>query len=262
MTAIPAPSVTSPISRPRRLIFSALAALLAVFTGVVMGGVFALVGTFTATGEEVIHQVHALHWGALMVVLTAVPLVVLAVRPTVAAAQQVAIVIGSFVVAALVARMFDPTLVLFPVLIALLFVLHPDRSRLFRDGADADRMSTLLAAAVTAPALWYAWSEIQTHLAAPLSDPHRGPPEAHYVSGAGLTLAIAAVAWLASRRTDGWRVPAWCAGLAMAMTGAVSIWLPDWVSSFGRGWGTAALLWGLAFIAAAEIGVRRDASRR
>jgi hypothetical protein len=115
----------------------------------------------------------------------------------------------------------------------------------------------VLAAAVTLPSLWYAWSEIQVHLAAPLSDPHRGPPEAHYVSGAALALAIAGVAWLASLRTQGWRLPAWCAGLAMAMTGAVSIWLPAWVSSFGVAWGTAALLWGLGFIGAAEHVARR-----
>lgn len=258
MTALPAQPLAPPISRPRRIAFQLLAALLAIVTGVVMGGVFALIGTFTASGEEVIHQVHALHWGALMVVLTAVPLAVLAARASVAAAQQAGIVILSFLVAAGAARMVDPTLILFPVLIALLFVLHPERSRLFRSGAGLDPLLGLLAAAVTLPSLWYAWSEIQTHLAAPLSDPHRGPPEAHYVSGAALTLAIAGVAWLAAQRTDGWRLPAWCAGLAMAMTGAVSIWLPDWVSSFGRIWGPAALAWGVAFVAAAEATARRS----
>jgi hypothetical protein len=68
-----------------------------------------------------------------------------------------------------------------------------------------------------------------------------------------LVLTIAGVAWLVSTRTSGWRLPAWCAGLAMGMTGAVSIWLPGAVSSFDRVWGTAALLWGVAFIVTAEV---------
>ncbi len=261
MTTIPARPALAPISRPRRITFVVLASLLAVFTGVVMGGMAAFVATFTATGAEVIHQIHYLHWGAFMVVLTAVPLAVSAVRPTVAAAQQVAIVIASFVVAAAAARMFDPILVVFPLLIALLLLLHPDRERLSGRGAGFSPSLGVLAAAVSVPALWYAWSEIQVHLAAPLSDPHRGPPEAHYVSGAALLLAIAGVAWLASVRTTGWRLPAWCTGLAMAMTGAASMWLPGWVSSFDRVWGTAALVWGIAFIAVAEGVARREVTR-
>ena len=259
MTTVSAsPSVPTSASRPRRIAFAALSALLAIFTGVVMGGVFALIGTFTATGSEVIHQIHFIHWGALMVVLTAVPLAVLAIRPRVAATQQATIVIASFLLAAGAARMFAPDLVLFPVLIGLLLFLHPRRGELLQRGEGFSVRLGVLAAVVTIPSLWYAWSEIQVHLAAPLSDPHRGPPEAHYVSGAALLIAIAGVAWLAALRTDGWRLPAWCSGLAMAMTGAVSIWLPGWVSSFDRGWGTAALVWGIALIAVAELTARSD----
>jgi hypothetical protein len=251
------------VSRARRVSFVVLAALLAVFTGLIMGGLPALVlGTFDTSPEHIIHQVHALHWGALMGVLMAVPLAWVAIRRTVAPAQQVALVMLSFIVAAGAARMLDPTLAIFVVLIGLLLFLHPRRGELFRTGEGFSAPLGVLAAAVTIPSLWYAWSEIQTHLAAPLSDPHRGPPEAHYVSGAALGIAIVAVAWLVSQRTVGWRLPAWCAGLAMAMTGVVSIWLPGWVSSFGRGWGAAALVWGVAFIAAAEVVARRAAPVR
>jgi hypothetical protein len=257
VTTIPAQPVLPSTSRARRIAFAVLAALLAVLTGLVMGGAAALVQTVTVTGVDRMHQVHYLHWGAFMLVLTAVPLASLAVRPTVAAAQQAAVVVASFVVAAAAAQMFDPSVVLFPVLIGVLLLLHPDRAALLRPGAGLSTVLGLLAAGVTLPSLWYAWSEIQVHLAAPLTDPHRGPPEAHYVSGAALALAIAGVAWLAAIRTQGWRLPAWCAGLAMAMTGAVSLWLPEWVSSFGRVWGAAAVVWGLAFIGAAERLARR-----
>lgn len=252
MTTVPATQAIPAPSRARRISFVVLAALLAAFTGLVMGGLPALVEAVTATGEEVIHQVHSLHWGAYMGVLTAVPLVALAMRPTVAAAQQAATVVAAFVVASLAAAMFDPAIVIFPVLIGLLLILHPQRGELFRRGTRFSPSLGALAAVVTLPSLWYAWSEIQVHLAAPLTDPHRGPPEAHYVTGAALVLAIAGVAWLASLRTAGWRLPAWCTGTAMALTGAVSVWLPDWTSSFGRLWGVAALVWGLTFIAVAQ----------
>ena len=260
MTTIPVPSTPVAVSRPRRIGFTVLAAALALFTGLAMGGVPALVQTFTVTGHDVVHQIHYIHWAAYMGVLTAVPLAWLAFRPSVAAAQQTAVVAVSFVVAATAARMFDPAVVIFPVLIALLLILHPRRGELLRAGTGPRAPLGVLAAAVTIPSLWYGWSEIQVHLAAPLSDPHRGPPEAHYVSSAALVLAIVGVAWLAAQRTDGWRLPAWCAGLAMGMTGAASIWLPGWVSSFNRVWGTAALVWGLSFIAVAEVlSRRRDA---
>lgn len=258
MTVSTADTVLPPVSKARRIGFVILASLLALFTGVAMGGVFALVGTVTATGEEVIHQVHHLHWGAYMVVLTAVPLAALAIRKSVAPAQLAAISVGAFVVASVAGQMFDPAVVIFPALIGLLLFLHPERTRLFAAGEGFNTALGLLAAAVTVPSLWYAWSELQLHLAAPLSDPHRGPPEAHYLTSVALVLAIVGAAWLVSQRTSGWRLPAWCAGLAMAMTGAVSIWLPDWVSSFGVGWGIAAVVWGIAFIAVAEVVARRD----
>jgi hypothetical protein len=261
MTAIPAPSAPVVVSRPRRIGFTVLAALLALFTGLAMGGLAAIVQTFTVTGHDVVHQIHYVHWGAYMGVLTAVPLAGLALRPSVAAAQQTAVVVAAFVVAAGASQTIDPAVVIFPVLIGLLLYLHPRRGELLRPGTGFSAPLGVLAAAVTIPSLWYGWSELQIHLAAPLSDPHRGPPEAHYVSSAALVLAIVGVAWLASQRTSGWRLPAWCAGVAMSMTGAASIWLPGWVSSFGRVWGAAAALWGITFIAVAEVLSRRADAR-
>jgi hypothetical protein len=253
MTTVSASLDPVDTSRSRRIGFLVLAALLALFTGLAMGGIPALVQAFTVTGNEVIHQIHMFHWGAYMGVLVALPLAAMARRPTVAAAQHAAVVVVAFVVATGSARMFDPAVVIFPVLIGLLLFLHPRRAELFRTGAGFSAPLGVLAAGVTVPSLWYGWSEVQVHLAAPLTDPHRGPPEAHYVSSAALVLAIVGVAWLVSLRTSGWRLPAWCAGLAMGITGAVSMWLPGWVSSFGQVWGAAALAWGIAFIAVTEV---------
>ncbi len=257
MTTLSAQPAPVDVSRPRRIGFTVLATLLALFAGVLMGGIPALIQTFTVSGHDVVHQIHYIHWAAFMGVLVAVPLAGLAFRPTVAAAQHAAVVVVAFVAAAAAAQMFDPAAIIFPVLIGLLLYLHPRRRELFRAGDGFSAPLGLLAAAVTIPSLWYGWSEIQAHLAAPLSDPHRGPPEAHYVSSAALVFAIIGVAWLVSARTDDWRLPAWLAGVAMGMTGAASIWLPGWVSSFDRVWGTAALVWGIAFIAVAEIQHRR-----
>lgn len=255
MATLSAPPAV-PVPRARRLGFLALAALLAALTGLAMGGLPALVQAFVVTGEDVVHQVHILHWGVFMGILTAVPLAALARRPSIAPAQQATVVVLAFVVAATVARMVDPAVVVFPVLIGGLLLLHPARNRLLAAGEGLHPGLAVLAAAVTVPGLWYAVAEVRTHLAAPLSDIHRGPPEAHYVTGAALALAIVGLAWLASLRTEGWRLPAWCCGIAMALNGVVSIWLPDWVGSFGRAWGIAAVAWGVAVVIVAERAAR------
>ena len=259
MTSTSTTPKTAPRSRGRQLGFTALAALLALATAIGMGGVFALIGVFTAADEAVIHRIHSLHWGVLMVVLLGAPLAALAVRPRVAPAQQVAVVVAAFVLAALAGMVIDPVLIVFPVLTAALLALHPEGRGVFRGGEGLSPMLATLAAAVSLPSLWYALGQIQIHLAAPLADPHRGPPEHHYIGAAALVLAISGVAWLVALRTPGWRLSAWSVGLATVLNGLGSVLLPDYAGSFGPGWGAAAVVWGVAVISAAVlIGPRRD----
>jgi hypothetical protein len=134
MTTVTTQPALVEVSRPRRIGFIVLATLLALFTGLAMGGIPALVQTFTVTGHDVVHRVHYIHWFAYMGVLVAVPLAALAFRRTVAPAQQAVIAVAAFVVAASAGRMFDPGVVIFPVLIGLLLFLHPRRADIFRGG--------------------------------------------------------------------------------------------------------------------------------
>jgi hypothetical protein len=256
MTGVAAP-VPATTTRSRRIALAVLASLMAGLTGLVMGAVPALVGGFVA-GEQEIHLAHMQHWGALMGVLVAVPLVALAVRPRVAPLQQVAVVVAAFLAVQVAAGILDPAAAVFVVLFGALAVLHPARRELLRRGEGLDPVLGALAATATIPLLVYAWGELQHHLHATPGDPHLGPPEYHYLGGAALGVAVAAIAWLAAVRTDGWRVPAWTVGAAMVLLGLGSVLHPRHTSSFGRAWGAAALVWGVAFGVAVLVRRRRE----
>jgi len=61
-----------------------------------------------------------------------------------------------------------------------------------------------------------------------------------------LTLALAAA------RTPGWRVPTWTAAIALAGYGLASALSPYQASSWGRGWGSAAVIAGVTWIVLLE----------
>lgn len=78
----------------------------------------------------------------------------------------------------------------------------------------------------------------------------------HYRNIAALSFIIILLGLLASSRPRGWRVAAWVAGFLPILLGIASVLLPEAESSLGVFWGVAAVIWGFAFIAVAEV-VRR-----
>lgn len=88
-----------------------------------------------------------------------------------------------------------------------------------------------------------------------------GPP--HHVQRlstmAAMAIAIVLVALLASLKTRGWRIPPWCAGLAAVVFGLASAVYPDHPAADGFGWGAAAPVGGVLFIAVAEWEARKSA---
>lgn len=74
----------------------------------------------------------------------------------------------------------------------------------------------------------------------------------HYGFMAAFGFTVIGVGLLASLRPDGWRVPAWVAGLLPALLGLTSIMLPDNSSSLGLVWALVAIVWGLGFVAVAD----------
>jgi hypothetical protein len=57
---------------------------------------------------------------------------------------------------------------------------------------------------------------------------------------------------VASIRAPGWRLSAWCAGLALAVFGVASAIYPDYASSVGRPWGIGAIALAVVFVVVAE----------
>jgi uncharacterized protein YjeT (DUF2065 family) len=75
----------------------------------------------------------------------------------------------------------------------------------------------------------------------------------HYRNMAAFSLIVFLVGLLASFRPRGWRLAAWVAGSLPILFGFASVVLPGAESSLGLAWGIVAIVWGLAFIAAAEL---------
>lgn len=91
-------------------------------------------------------------------------------------------------------------------------------------------------------------------------DVHEEHVEAgHFTSMVAFGLTVLGAGLLASLRGPGWWVPAWFTGFGVAIFGAVSVQNPEMASSAGTVWGLAAVAWGLAFVAAAELTQDDDA---
>ena len=73
-----------------------------------------------------------------------------------------------------------------------------------------------------------------------------------YAEAAALAVAVVLVALLASLRTRGSLLPAWCAGIAALVLGAASLALPGEPRALSEPWAAATALWGGVVIVAAH----------
>lgn len=76
----------------------------------------------------------------------------------------------------------------------------------------------------------------------------------HYGFMAAFGFTVVGAGLLASLRPEGWRLPAWVAGLLPALLGLASLAYPDVDSSLGPFRALGAIAWGSAFVAASELG--------
>jgi hypothetical protein len=133
---------------------------------------------------------------------------------------------------------------LYGVVSLLLAVLHPQRGRLFTRGASEPRLLAMAGLAFVI-LLVYASEEVAKQLS------NAEPVHAvvgHFALMGALYVALPALAGLAALRTQGWRLPLWSSGVAVAALGLGSIIFPQEASSLGRVGGLAAMVWGLTFI--------------
>ena len=242
-----------PVHRDWRLVGArAVAVLGAVFWGL---GWFGLIDLLVVPLQDERFREHYLFesgWGLLYLVLVAVPLLVLAVRPGNAVAlAQLAVV----TVAVLLAGVWRPALpqvwtagglALTVGLLVWLGRARPPRRR------RPDPVLAALAVAALPPAVLYG---------APLA---RNTTEveditngvSHYPMQASLALALVGLVALTAM-TRG-RLPAWTAGSSACWLGIESVVYPDLKASLGVWGGALTAIWGVAVIAGLEVAARRD----
>ncbi|MFN2388624.1 MAG: hypothetical protein ABR575_03320 [Actinomycetota bacterium] len=236
--------------RVRRIALMALAALAGLFYSVMMGGVPALTAPWFDDSTKG-HQVHDVAWGIVVFVLLAVPLLLQVHRPETkpAAMQQAFMVPVSFLIAMSLSLAMEPEpVVIMGVPLAILTLLHPARREIFTPG----RFSGTLGAMAGMGALGFGafvLDQAARQRNLPLSNEHT--EFLHWATMAVMGIAIVLVALVASLKTRGWRIPAWCAGVASILFGAASLVMNQRPSSV-KGWGAVAILGGIAFIGEAE----------
>jgi hypothetical protein len=134
-------------------------------------------------------------------------------------------------------------------------IFHPAGRELFSSVriARADRSMLALVALAAVPLLAFAYANIGLQRSA--ADDH--VDLGHYGSMAAFSVTVIGVGILASLRPVGWRLAAWVAGLLPTLLGIASMVFPDVASSLNPVWALAAIAWGIAFVATAEIGSSR-----
>jgi hypothetical protein len=130
-------------------------------------------------------------------------------------------------------------------------MLHPgvrDFLRSFRRWR-ANRMMLALVLFAAVPLLALAWTNVGMQRT--LTNDHA--QLGHYGFMAAFAFMVIGVGLVTSVQPEGWRLTAWVAGLLPALLGIASLLFPAVDSRLAPGWALAAILWGMSFIAAAEL---------
>jgi hypothetical protein len=204
---------------------------------------------------ERIHRLHYLAGSLGSGILTGVSLIACARRPEdlapfwVAVASGVATTIGGIAAGDFLTGGY----VIAPVLLIVLFALHPERRSLFAIGG-VDAATAALAALALVPAVAYALTQAELQRNGSSIDPH---VEFHHYSGmATYALSLPLVALAAALRLPGRRIAVWIVGVTGAGLGLASLLLSDYAGAFDPLWSWLTLAWGVALLAVA--GFRRE----
>jgi lysylphosphatidylglycerol synthetase-like protein (DUF2156 family) len=132
--------------------------------------------------------------------------------------------------------------------VAILTALHPARGEFFRMGTGPDPVLVAIVIVGAVPLIAYALS-IAAQARQLVAPPHHVQ---RLATMAAMAFAVVLTGLLAALRTRGWRIPAWCAGMAAVVFGLASVVFPTYRGSAGRGWGALALVGGTLFVVVAE----------
>jgi len=211
-----------------------------------------------------VHSFHVLASLPVYVLLTGLPLVVLAMRPMDVVALRVAwaTAIGSTVAAIFGQDLLSGGFIIAPVVLVVLTILAPMRADLVRFGSPT---IALLALAILAaiPAITYAWDNARIQLDMDPSMDMTGHWSMHHWSGiAGAALALVVAGVVLAFRHPGDRLWIWAGGIAAMLFGAMGMLFSDsarYPSSIGTLWGLLVLFAGLVYIGVAEVSDRAAA---
>lgn len=244
-------------ARPsRRAAFTVWASVLVLVFGIALFGLTTLVIGWFESREGVAGPVTDLGYGALVGIILTLALVAQLRAPErkIAAMQQAALVIPALVIGSAIAwdaQSLIPALILLPTL-AILLALHPARSQFLSRGATVSPALLVVVLAGGIPLIGYALD--MGRQARELVGP------SHHVQRlstmAALAIAILLTGLLGALKTQGWRIPARCAGAAAVVFGLASMAFPDHPGARGRWWAGLAIAGGVLFIALAERDAR------
>lgn len=228
-----------------------LAALLSVLVLRDLLPVLATGWTSAGAAELGIHRLHVMGIATVVTVFL-LGLLSQAYRPS----ERVATMWGAFVLMAVITA---TTLALgvgrpeevipFMLFAAVAFVAHPAGWGLFRRGASYS--PALLALVLVAAVPLLAFAVGQWSLSTNPADSHA--TMGHYLMMAGLAIAPLVYGIPAALGFAGWRLAGWLAALPIAYYGLMSVGFTTQSGSTGVMWGTAAILWAIAFVAVVEV---------
>jgi hypothetical protein len=285
---LPAAGSRASAGRPRRVAFGVVAALLALAHFFLTPLPFAVLGWFIEEEGIRSHRVHEICFG-MAFALSLAALVVVMRRPDEKVAQMYQVVIPLWLLATayiVVDRAFDPVILVFVVLPALLVAFHPRRALLIRPPVAPNRALAALAVAGAIPFLVFAVQEFSTGFEASRVAPdalESLPDDAsteevdrrlreatgstkefvaarhygHWSAMGGFTVSIVALAGIAALGIPGWGLAAWSSGLAAIGYGVVSLVFPDDASAALPVWAVLSIAWGVAFVVAGQMERRR-----
>lgn len=180
----------------------------------------------------------------------------------VAGLQQAVLALLAFSAAGWLGGRIEPFVgpILLLVAVAPLGALHPRHGRLLAAGEGVSRPLLALALLAAVPAAVYAAGMLaQARGAGPSCFLGQCVQGDRLAEAAALAVAVVLVALLASLRTPGWSLPAWCAGVSAVVLGAASWAFPGEPGALAAWAAAATVFWGVAFVAVASIQGNTDA---
>ena len=203
------------------------------------------------------HAFHNVVVASLLIVLSAPPVIAVAVEPD--RAIRPLVILAAVAVAALatmaLSLTLDPFTLPFVVLIGVLWALAPNRDGAFPPGRTSLVLGILVLVAV-GPLVAYALGQAELQRTDNTSE-HAA--FYHWVETSFYAIAVLLLGTLAALRPAVYRVAGWMAGVALALMGIGAVLLPGYASALPAPSGWAALVGGVAFVAVLELESRRSA---